>query len=112
MKYNCVSHKNILWGQIIGTSKSMAKSRQSSVKRSSSGVLKFTAKKPSLHEEPMTLPSTSTKETTHYKERLQQKEGESVLIEGDGKFKNEYLEVNYVMKENGVSMSHTEHCSC
>ena len=34
-----------------------------------------------------------------------------MLIE-DGKLKNEDLNVNFVMKENGVSMSHTEHCSC
>ena len=39
----------------------------------------------------MTLPLTSTKETTHYKEWLQQRERESILIEEDGKFKNEYL---------------------
>ena len=39
----------------------------------------------------MTLPSTSTKETIHNKEWLQQRERESMLIEEDGKFKNEYL---------------------
>ena len=89
MKYNCLSHKNILWGQITGRSKSRVKSRQSSAKRSSAGVHTFTAK--NVKVEPMALPSTSTKETTHHKEWLQQKERESMLIEEDGKFKNEYL---------------------
>ena len=80
---------NILWGQITGRSKSRLKSRRSAAKRSSPGVHEFTAKK---HKgEPMTLPSTSTKETTHFKEWLQQRERESMLIEEDGKFKNEYL---------------------
>ena len=89
MKYNCLSHKNILWGQVTGRSKSRAKSKQCPVKRSSSGVHKFTAK--NLKVERVTLPSTSTKETTHFKERLQQRERESMLIEQDGKLKNEYL---------------------
>ena len=59
----------------------------------------------------MTFPLTSTKKTTHYKVWCQQMERESMLIE-DGKLKNEDLNVNFLMKENGVSMSHTEHCSC
>ena len=80
---------NILWGQITGRSKSRLKSRRSAAKRSSPGVHEFTAKK---HKgESMTLPSTSPKETTHHKEWLQQRERESMLIEEDGKFKNEYL---------------------
>ena len=91
MKYNCLFHNNILWGQITGRSENIAKSRQSSAIRPSSGVLKLTAKKCKLHEDPMTLPSTSTKETTQYKEWLQQRKREPLLIEEDCKFKNEYL---------------------
>lgn len=42
----------------------------------------------------MTLPSTSTKETTDSEERLQT---ESIMIEEGGKFKNEYFHgIGYV----------------
>ena len=111
MKYNRLFHNNILWGQITGRSESIAKSRKSSAMRPSSGVLKLTDKKCKLHEDLMTLPSTSSKGTTQNKEWLSQRKRESVLTEEDCKFENEYLKVNFVTKENGVPMSHTEHCS-
>ena len=87
MKYNCLFHNNILWDQITGISENIAKSRQSSAIRPSSAD----PKKRKLHEDPMTLPSTSTKETTQYKEWLQQRKRKSMLFEEDCKFKNEYL---------------------
>ena len=46
----------------------------------------------------MTLPSTSTKETTHHKEWLQQRERESMLIEEDGYVKLSYGKNEYLTK--------------